>query len=315
MLVLHRVYAAIQLENFDSGFHLRQLEEEIERLQSVFYTLASAPLMIRHYAEVETIQKQNRYVKSDEENRLDNILQNEVIKILETHSGFQFKVKKNRYSWDNYPDLARSFFEKVKSSVPFEQYISAPKKGFGEDKQFLINLFTEIKNAPAVNTDEAVDGETKEWIENNTLRNFYDDILEEIAPNWYEIKIPVNVSLIKMFQAIKPGDDAFMNITREEEEGEVSLSERILKSVLLHIEEIEKALSGILQNWDISRVSVVDRALMYMASAEILFMPDIPARVTLNEYLELAKNYSSPESKSFINGILDKVLKESGKAS
>ena len=312
MLVLHRVYAAIQLENFDSGFHLRQLQEEIERLQSVFYTLASVPLMLKHYAEVETIQKQNRYVKSDEENRLDNILQNEVIKILEEHSGFQFKVKKNRYSWEYYPDLAKSFFEKIKTSSVFEQYISIPKKGFGEDKQFLINLFTEIKNAPAVNADENVAGETKEWIENNTLRNFYDDILEEIAPNWYEIKVPVNVSLIKMFQAIKPEDDSFMAVTRDEE-GEISLSERILKSVLLHLEEIEKALSGILQNWDITRVSVVDRALMYMASAEMLFMPDIPARVTLNEYLELAKSYSSPESKSFINGILDKVMKESGK--
>jgi N utilization substance protein B len=305
MLVLHRIYAAFQTENFDTGFHKRQLQDEILRLQSSFYTLASLPLMIKHYAEVEQINRQNRYVQVEGELNLENLIQNQAVALLMNHEAFMRKVNKNMYSWDRYPDISKSIFEKLKHTQVVIDYCSGPRKGFGEDKQFLINLFTEIKNAPPVNTEEEAG---KEWIENNTLRNFYDNLLEELFPNWYEIKVPVNVSIIKAFQGLKEKSDTFLTVMQEVED-EISLSERILETVFRNKVEIEKELVKTLENWDIERVSVVDRALLFMAAAEMLFMPDIPSRVTINEYLELAKNYSSPDSKNFINGVLDKVLK------
>ncbi len=314
MLVLHRVYAAFQTNHFDFPYHSRQLEEEITRLESSFYTLASLPLTLKHYAEVEETNKLNRYVKVEDAIPLGNIIENLAILSLEKHEAFMFRVTKNRYGWSNYQDIAKSIYEKLKLNEVFINYCNTPRKGFGDDKQFLIHLFTEIKNAPPINAVEGDDSPDKEWIENNTLRNFYDDLLEELFPNWFEIKVPVNVSLIKAFQALKENEGDFLAVMKDSlEPDEVALSERILEATLAHKDEIEAALVNTLQNWDIERVSVVDRSLLYMASAELLFMPDIPARVTINEYLELAKNYSSPDSKNFVNGVLDKVLKESGK--
>jgi N utilization substance protein B len=314
MLVLHRVYAAFQTENFDYPYHSRQLEEEIVRLESSFYTLASFPIALKHYATVEETNKLNRYVKVENELPLGNILSNQAIMALEKHEAFMFRVTKNRFSWTTYQDIAKSIYEKLKLNEVFINYCNTPIKGFGDDKQFLIHLFTEIKNAPPINAEEDDASPDKEWIENNTLRNFYDDLLEELFPNWFEIKVPVNVSLIKAFQALKEEDNDFLSTMKDSIEDEVTLSERILEATLTHKDEIAAALVKTLQNWDIERVSVVDRSLLYMACAEMLFMPDIPARVTINEYLELAKNYSSPDSKNFVNGVLDKVLKESGKS-
>ena len=313
MLVLHRVYAAFQTENFDYLYHSRQLDEEIVRLESSFYTMASLPIMLKHYSEVEEANKKNRYVHVANELPLGNIIENQAISTLEKHEAFMFRVNKNRYSWLNYQDIAKSIFEKLKLNEVFIKYCNTPRKGFGDDKQFLIHLFTEIKNAAPINAEIGDDSPDKEWIENNTLRNFYDDLLEELFPNWFEIKVPVNVSVIKAFQALKETEGDFLSVLKDTIEDEISLSERILKATLVNKEEIETALIKTLENWDIERVSVVDRSLLFMASAEMLFMPDIPARVTINEYLELAKNYSSPESKNFVNGVLDKVLKESGK--
>ncbi len=313
MLVLHRVYASFQTDNFDYTYHQRQLNEEIVRLESSFYTLASLPITLKHYAEVEVTNKLNRHVKTVDEFSLTNIIENKAILALENHEAFMFRVTKNRYGWNNYHDIAKSIYEKLKLSEVFINYCNSTSKGFGEDKQFLIHLFTEIKNAPPINAEDADSSPDKEWVENNTLRNFYDDLLDELFPNWYEIKVPVNVSVTKAFQALKESEGDFLSVMKDEIEDEVTLSDRILRSTLENRVEIEKALVNCLQNWDIERVSVVDRALLFMATAEMLFMPDIPARVTINEYLELAKNYSSPDSKNFINGVLDKVLKESGK--
>ncbi len=313
MLVLHRIYAAFQTENFEFTFHKNQLSDEILRLESSFYTMAALPLTLKHYAEVEITNVQNRYVHVVGELPLQNIVENQAIIALENHEAFMFRVNKNRYGWTNYPDIAKSIFEKLKQSEVFMNYCNTPRKGFGDDKQFLIHLFTEIKNAPPINVDELDNTPDKEWIENNTLRNFYDDLLEELFPNWYEIKVPVNVSVTKAFQALKETEGDFLSVMKDDDEGEIALSERILKATLTNKEDLGKALVSTLENWDIERVSVVDRALLFMASAEMLYMPDIPARVTINEYLELAKNYSSPDSKNFINGVLDKVLKESGK--
>ncbi len=313
MLVLHRVYASFQTENYDYAYHSRQLEEEIVRLESSFYTLASLPITLKHYAEVEITNKLNRYVKSVGELPLTNIVENQAILAIENHEAFMFRVTKNRYGWNHYPDIAKSIYERLKLSEVFINYCNTPRKGFGDDKQFLIHLFTEIKNAPPINDEDLESTVDKEWIENNTLRNFYDDLLDELFPNWYEVKVPVNVSVTKAFQALKETEGDFLSVMKDDREDEIALSERILKATLINRVEIEKALVSTLENWDIERVSVVDRSLLFMASAEMLFLPDIPARVTINEYLELAKNYSSPDSKNFINGVLDKVLKESGK--
>ncbi len=311
MLVLHRVYAAFQTENFDHAYHSRQLDEEIVRLESSFYTLASLPVTLKHYAEVEIINISNRHIKPTDDLPLQNLVANQAIIALENHKEFMGKVAKNRYGWDYYPVIAKSIYDKLKTSEVFINYCNTPRKGFGDDKQFLIHLFTELKNAPPVNAEEVDESAAaKEWIEDNTLRNFYDNLLEELFPNWFEIKVPVNVSVTKAFQALKENEGDFLNVMKEGGDGEVALSERILKATLTNKDEIEKALVRTLQNWDIERVSVVDRSLLFMACAEMLFLPDIPAKVTINEYLELAKNYSSPDSKNFVNGVLDKVLKE-----
>jgi N utilization substance protein B len=309
MLVLHRVYASFQTENFDYAFHRRQLDEEIQKLESSFYTLASLPLSLKHYAEIELTNRENRYVKTGDNLSLDNFMANQAIIALENHEAFMHRVNKNRYDWRHFPDIAKSLYEKLIKSEVFLSYCNAPRKGFGDDKQFLIHLFTEIKNAPPINADEADASPDKEWIENNTLRNFYDDLLEELFPNWFEIKVPVNVSITKAFQALKENGEGFLNVMKEEDGDELNLGERILQSALTNRDAIQEALVKTLENWDLERVSVVDRSLLFMACGEMMYMPDIPSRVIINEYLELAKNYSSPDSKNFINGVLDKVLK------
>jgi len=99
------------------------------------------------------------------------------------------------------------------------------------------------------------------------------------------------------------------------ESGEVrDFAEGLVKGTVEHIEEIDKLIEKITENWAMKRMAAVDRNILRFAAYEIFFRKDIPSAVTINEALEIAKKYSSSESASFLNGVLDKLAQEAGKA-
>ena len=84
----------------------------------------------------------------------------------------------------------------------------------------------------------------------------------------------------------------------------------LLKSVAVHYEELTAQLKGRTPNWEQDRIAVLDMILLKLAIAEFLYFPSIPTKVTINEYLEIAKEYATPKSSTFINGILDVISKD-----
>jgi N utilization substance protein B len=102
-------------------------------------------------------------------------------------------------------------------------------------------------------------------------------------------------------------------LDKKEREDVTSFTERLVKGTLENIDVIDGKLREIVENWDLSRIAAVDRSILRFASYEILYMDDIPSAVTINEAIEIAKKFSSKESASFLNGILDKLAKQVGK--
>jgi N utilization substance protein B len=99
------------------------------------------------------------------------------------------------------------------------------------------------------------------------------------------------------------------------ESGDVrDFAEGLVKGTVEHIEEIDKLIEKVTENWAMKRMAAVDRNILRFAAYEIFFRKDIPSAVTINEALEIAKKYSSSESASFLNGVLDKLAQEAGKA-
>ncbi|OQX51643.1 MAG: transcription antitermination factor NusB [Candidatus Cloacimonas sp. 4484_209] len=85
---------------------------------------------------------------------------------------------------------------------------------------------------------------------------------------------------------------------------------RLLSTTIENLEVIDSKLKKIIKNWDLDRVAIIDKSIMRFASAEILFLPDIPVKVSIDEAVELAKKYSTENSGSFVNGILDKIARQ-----
>jgi transcription antitermination factor NusB len=106
------------------------------------------------------------------------------------------------------------------------------------------------------------------------------------------------------------GVDDFLAQEAPDETEAHEFARQLLSGTLDHQEEIDKAISGAAQNWNLRRMALVDRNVLRMAIYEMLFLKDIPAKVSINEAIELGKRFSTQQSGAFINGILDRIRRE-----
>ncbi len=132
--------------------------------------------------------------------------------------------------------------------------------------------------------------------------------MEELFYNWEDDQVLVLTTIQKTLSAIKnETTTGFLAPMHLDEEEDLKFLKNIFDLTIQHNAELQELISLKTQNWDQDRIAVVDMVLMKMALCEVLYFPFIPVKVTINEYLELAKLYSTPNSHGFINGILDKI--------
>jgi N utilization substance protein B len=185
-------------------------------------------------------------------------------------------------------DLVRKIFNDIRNSELYTKYMNDPGRGFDMDQDFLVHLFKE------------------EIANSETLLNH----LEEMSINWMDDIDLVCSTVIKTIKGFNPNSDEFAKLSplyKDPEDDEKFVRDLFKRSVILN-EETEALISSKTENWELERIASMDMLLMKMAITEVLEFSTIPVKVTLNEYIEISKFYSTPKSNGFINGILDKVF-------
>lgn len=137
----------------------------------------------------------------------------------------------------------------------------------------------------------------------------FEEKIEDYFPNWIDDKSLIIGIVKKTFKAL-PFENDFSQNFEPDPEATIDFGEGLLLFVIENDEKLKTLIIPILQNWDIERVAVIDMILLKMALSELLNFPSIPPKVTLNEFVEISKLYSTEKSKDFINGILDRLLKK-----
>ncbi len=135
------------------------------------------------------------------------------------------------------------------------------------------------------------------------------DLMEETFPNWIDDSSLVIGATKKVIKAT-PLSENFLDEQRPDADAEYAFGDTLLKRMIIEDERLLGLVEPILKNWDAERLAILDMILIKMALCEFLYFPSIPAKVTLNEYVEIAKVYSTDKSKEFINGIMDRLLKQ-----
>lgn len=198
-------------------------------------------------------------------------------------------TKKKLNFWDLDSEYVDILFKNIIKSDLYGVYISEKENSFEKDKRFVVRVYSEII-AP-----------------NDKLFDYFEDK----RLTWVDDFPVVNTIIIKLFKKLNinsPETTLLPELYKDEDDKEFAL--QLLRKSLLNSSILEEEIAKKTTNWDSDRLASLDGTLLKMAICELQKFPSIPQKVTINEYLEIAKEYSTPKSSLFINGILDKIVKE-----
>ena len=198
-------------------------------------------------------------------------------------------------TWENDSEFVKSLCEKIMDSDIYKEYMASETSSYEEDRELWRKIYKRI-------------------IFNN---NELDQVLEDQSLYWNDDKEIVDTFVLKTIKRFEEENGAKQELLPEfKDEEDQDFARRLFRRTILNADYYRHLISENTRNWDLDRVALMDIIIMQIALAEILSFPNIPVSVTLNEYVEIAKLYSTPKSGSFINGTLDgivKILKQDGK--
>lgn len=287
--VFQSLYSWSQDEQADRTFYLRQLQTSIRKVYEFYYFILALPVDLKHVVELELETQLAKHFPSEEEIMLHRaLIANTYITLLATHPDFTQKLAQAGVNWEPYHDFIRQFFQELKKDDVFKVYALKPNKTQADDRKVLQHLINKLS-------------------EENELFNHQ---MEELHINWQDDKVVLMNAVNKSMRMLKDATSQFLSVPDEEYQELESFSKELYSKTLMHEAELATLIGDKTKNWDVERIAMTDVLLMKMAVAEMLYFPSIPVKVTINEYLEISKLYSTPNSKNFINGVLDGLQKD-----
>jgi N utilization substance protein B len=214
---------------------------------------------------------------------------NKVISQLRNNLDLKKYVSGNKISWVNYSDIPRMLYSRMLEWEPYKDYMSSTDISYVADKKIVMKLVTEFF-----------------VLSEDLLSSF-----EEQSIYWNDDLEYVSAMIEKTLKKLKPASDEKAPLMplfkNEEDEQYVKI---LFRKAVLKTKECSDLIDRNTTNWEVERIALMDILVMQLAITEILEFPEIPVRVTLNEYIEIAKYYCTSKSSTFVNGILDKVVRE-----
>jgi N utilization substance protein B len=291
--VMQSIYAMHQNDSDNLEKEEKFLFNSIENIRDLYLIMLSALVEIRN-SEEDFIEKSSKkhLATAEERNPNKKFINNLVLNMLAESNAISIAMAdRNINNWKNNDDYILLLLEDVKKSEVYEKYMHNKVNTFEEDRDFVADLFTEVV---------APNDRLYEYLEDNKL-------------TWVDDIPVVNTLIAKQLRNITPaveGRESF-NVPRlyKDSDDKDFVKDLFRKTVLNNV-ELAKEFIDKTPNWDTERIAEIDAIILKMAICEFLKFPSIPVKVTINEYLEIAKEYSTPKSSIFINGILDNLVKD-----
>ena len=287
--VIQSLYAFFQSNDNDFGRVQKEMSQSIERIYDLYIYLLLTFSELKFIGEERNEANKKKMRPSEEEiNPNLKFLQNKIIEILEKNEDLRIASEKRKVNWvgDVHREMFRKMYLQMRENEVYFSHMNNGIEGFEEDKAFAIALFkSDIANSPI-------------------LYNFF----EESSIHWMDdidLACSMVLKTIKAFE--EDGDNEIMPLYKDQED-ETTFVNELLKKTITFDKENEALIDKYTKNWELDRIAKMDVILMKMAITELQIFNNIPTKVTLNEYIEISKFYSTPKSNGFINGVLDNVI-------
>ena len=269
----------------------KALLSSVDKVHEMYFWLLSLLIEVADYSIIDADERANKHLPSEADLNVNAKLHNNLfINSLKQNTEYLAAVKKYKISWSFDPEISKSIFISLKNSPEFASFNNLSVHTIQLDKDVIKFIFKKlILKSPGI-----------------------EQTFEEKFINWpvdKEVLQALVAKTFKNFSSENPNENKLAMVCPNWEEDRPYMLD-LFKKVVAFESEYQAMIAQKTKNWDSERIAVMDTLLMRMAITELVHFHSIPVKVTMNEYIEIAKEFSTPKSNSFINGILDKILAE-----
>lgn len=288
--VLQALYGYFQSEDKDMGRAEKELLFSVHKFYDSYLLLLLLPVELSEISRVNVLDSREKYIsKKKIENTSYRFAENPVIKQIIANQEFTSMIKKRKLSWQKEIEDIRKLFSILKRTPEYQDYLHKPPS-YKTDQDFIVWLIKKHLASSDV-FNHTIEERNLYWADDKDLlismgAKTYKSFSEETGENF---------SLLPLYK--DPEDDE-------------SFMRELLRKTIIHEGEYSKDIAERTKNWEVERIALTDIILMKMALTEILYFPSVPVKVSINEYIEISKDYSTPKSKTFINGVVDSLVND-----
>lgn len=262
---------------------IRMLRSRFENSGDLFSVLLQYMVHIARYAEIDAHLRASKYLPSDEDRNVNvKIAGNTFLWQLVENDSFKVQTETVRLTRQIDESRVKKLYQKLSRSAPYLEYIRTESREPKSEKDIMWYIWQTVM----MEDEDFQSYLNDEWV------NWEDDkeMMSMLAENVFKLPARINLSHF---------------ISDEKAEFARALLKAVLEKSPFAMEYIQPRLN----NWDVERIALIDLVVLKMGFCEFIYFPTIPTRVTLNEYIEIAKDYSTSQSGQFVNGVLDSILK------
>ena len=288
--VLQILYAHVSTPDKQISASENELHFSIQKTYELYHLLLLLPIELSDYADkLIELRKQKNFPTKEELNPNLRFVSNRLINKLRSNKDLATFVQKNKVNWVNSQELVKRIYQSMVESELYLNYATQNEDNFQIDRRFCEDFYAEIllKNEFVFN----------EFEEQSIYWN--DDL---------DFVVSMVIKTLKKFREENNINDHLSSLYKDEEDRDFTV--KLFRKTLAKSEENRKTIEAYTKNWDVDRVATMDILIMELALTELTEFPSVPIKVSLNEYIELAKYYSTQRSSIFINGVLDRITKD-----
>lgn len=286
--VAKNLYAHLKSGSTNLMVSEKNLIASIDKAYDLYLQMMSLIVDVARYAENRIeIAKQKKLPTYEDLNPNRRFVDNAVINLLTNAESVSDAIATRKLSWSHYPDTVKDIYNRMIESDYYKSYMSASICTFTDEKKFVEAFYTSLEE------DEALA---------NTL--------DEISLLWNDDLSFALYMVIRTVSSIKQSHTDIKLLPKFKSEEDLDFACTLFRKSLVQYDDNQDIVDKYTSNWDVERIAFMDNLIISIAIAELTNFDSIPVKVTLDEWIDIAKYYSSPTSSNFVNGVLDKIVAE-----
>lgn len=265
----------------------KNLVGSIDKAYDLYFQMLRLVADVKVYAEerIELGRNKKLPTYSDLHPNL-SFVENGVIAQIEESAALNARLEKAAQGWNQYPELIKHLYTLMSESEYYKRYMQLPTHGYASDRTVVEDFYIET-------------------VQNNDM---LESVVEEQSILWCDDIDFALIMVVRTLENCREKQDD-LPIRREyKSEDDLSFTKELFRKTVVHFDEYQEYIEKFTTNWDVERIAFLDNIILACAVAEIVGFDSIPVKVTLDEYIEIAKYYSTPGSSLFINGVLDRIV-------